>query len=41
MVRLRSINKLSGTVAGEEIGINYHLNIVVELSRFDEPLFRV
>jgi hypothetical protein len=31
---------ISGTVAREEIGIRYHLNIVVELSRFCELLFK-
>jgi hypothetical protein len=30
----------SGAVAGEAIGIRYRLNIVVELSRFSEPLFK-
>jgi hypothetical protein len=37
---LASANKLSGAVAGEAIGIRYRLNIVVELSRFGEPLFK-
>jgi hypothetical protein len=29
---------ISSTVAGEAIGIRYHLDIVVELSRFGELL---
>jgi hypothetical protein len=31
---------ISGAVAGEAIGIRCRLNIVVELSRFSEPLFK-
>jgi hypothetical protein len=31
---------ISGAVAGEEIGIRYCLDIVVELSRFGEPLVK-
>jgi hypothetical protein len=30
---------ISGAVAGKAIGIRYRLGIVVELSRFGEPLF--
>jgi hypothetical protein len=30
----------SGTVVEEVVGIRYRLNIVVELSRFGEPLFK-
>jgi hypothetical protein len=32
---------ISAAVAREAIGIRYHLNIVVELSRFGELLLRV
>jgi hypothetical protein len=37
VVRLWSINN---AVTGEAIGIRYCLNIVVELSRLSEPLFK-
>jgi hypothetical protein len=34
------LTSISGAIAGKAIGIRYHLDIVIESSRFGEPLVK-